>query len=121
MQITILPPANTTTAKSQYAFTATPTTSEITTRHNMNIWIDPNVNEKAESGKYDAVEVQPIVDDPISKTCEPTTNPTEADFWSVYLHTPDAGAVCVADLPNEHEANTLASKLETLIWNYLNG
>jgi len=33
-QITILPSANTTTAKSQSAFTATPITSKITTRHN---------------------------------------------------------------------------------------
>lgn len=35
----------------------------------------------------------------------------DADFYSVFFHTLGVGLECVADLPNEAEANILASKL----------
>lgn len=58
----------------------------------------------------DAVEVNPVKYIDNKGTCEQCEE-SEADFFSVYFHSPTKGLECVADLPNEAEANILASKL----------
>lgn len=66
--------------------------------------------------KFDAFEVHPCLtitelDDfgrPIHETCEPE----EAQFWSVYGHTPGAGLECLCDCPTEAIANKIMTALE---------
>ena len=75
-------------------------------------WIYEYVDTLAAMAKWGGpIEVSPVVDH--GDDLEVTQDPSEAHFWSVYLHhTYTTQAFAVANLPNEAEANILRSKLE---------
>ncbi len=82
----------------------------------MKIIIGKNLNIDAPftvCPQWNGIEVHPCKEYPDGKgasfveQCEPE----EADFWSVYLHLKAGGLECVADLPTEALANSLADLL----------
>ena len=58
---------------------------------------------------FDNIETSPIKQ--LEDCCE-VCDKGEEDFWSVYLHNVEGGAVCVADVATEEQANALVELLK---------
>lgn len=72
--------------------------------------------------KWDEIEIQGVSmtatksrDGKYNFYCEPTDDPNEIDIYSVYLHVPDEGVMCIADLPTLELANSLANLLRNSV------
>jgi hypothetical protein len=53
-------------------------------------------------------------DEEIVETCKPS----QADFWSVYLHDVEGGIFCIADCETKNEALVLRDLLTLSVKNY---
>ena len=65
--------------------------------------------------KWTSIEVQPVKE---TKTDCMICEPSQAQFWSVYVRLNDGTALCVADIPNESTAKSFQELLLTMIKTY---
>lgn len=69
---------------------------------------------------YDGVEMAQVMADPTTEMVERLepgdTVPNGCDtWWSVYLHQREGGAECIADLPDEASASSLAYAMDRVL------
>ena len=67
--------------------------------------------------QWDNVEVEAIKEDE-EHGCSRTFGEGNPDFYSVYLHNVEGGAICIADCETEEQANNLADLIRAMIKNY---
>lgn len=75
-----------------------------------------NLVELPENFSFNGLEIAPIKEyeengQKFAEVCEPE----EAEFWSVYVHLTEGGAMCIADVTSLEEAEKLAEFLKNLV------
>lgn len=67
---------------------------------------------------FDCLEVHPCMYIDDTKVEVEQCEPSEAHFWSVYVHLVEGGLYCIADCPTEDATNSLKDLIETGIKHY---
>lgn len=62
--------------------------------------------------EWDDIEIAPVVEH--DGYCERVEDGNDHNFWSVYLHLPEGGCECIADVPDVDTAHDLAELITRL-------